>query len=157
MMQRTGFTRFGFYIFAASLLFATSCAFSQVGALLFCPDTAISPEDSAWVVETESSNTPRDSLTTPPGILSEHTPQPAYPDSALAHAIPGSVIIAAYVDKQGQVMAWQSLRVDPENWGFEDAVNKVICQWQFIPAMRQGTPVNGIIGVPFNFELDAAK
>jgi TonB family protein len=144
-------------LIACILLIVNTIYASEIGALMFCPDTSITSQDSLWVIESEATNTPRDSLTIPPQILEGHTPQPAYPDSALAEGIAGQIIVAAYVDKQGDVMAWQFLRVEPEEWGFERAVEKVICQWRFAPATRLGFPINSRVGIPFNFKPETGK
>jgi len=143
---------------AISLLILFSFpAFPQIGAISYCPDNLISAADSLWVVQTAEAETPRDSLTIPPRIISGFTPQPAYPDSALAASISGQIIVAAYVSTLGDVMAWQSLRVDPQGWGFEEAVEQVICRWKFAPAVREQKPVNARVGIPFNFKPEATR
>ena len=137
---------------SAAIVFCASAAFADVGALSFCPDTSRTSEDSLWVVVAEASSATHDSLTVPPQSLEGPAPQPVYPDSALAMGVSGQVIVAAYIGKHGEMMAWQPLRVEPAGWGFDRAVEKVICQWRFSPATRLGIPVNARIGIPFNFE-----
>ena len=92
-----------------------------------------------------------------PQPLPDHSPQPAFPDSAKAHSVTGKVVVQVYVDKKGRVGKYIIKSVKPEGYGFEDEVKKIIIDWQFTPAIQQGKPVGTWISIPFNFKLGSKR
>lgn len=88
---------------------------------------------------------------TPPQLL--NSPQPKYPDKARENGLTGKVIVKMYVDTNGKVQKWEFVKVEPTGFGFATEVEKLIKQWRFKPALRNGQPEGCWVAIPFNFEF----
>ena len=89
----------------------------------------------------------------PPQPKPDHCPQPEFPDLAKRNGIQGKVMVRAYVDEKGVVRKWLFSKIDPVGWGFARAVENVITDWRFSPALKDGKPIGVWVAVPFNFHF----
>jgi TonB family protein len=87
-----------------------------------------------------------------PQPLPDHSPQPAYPDSAKASGKTGKVMVKAYIDKAGIVRKYIIAKVEPTGYGFAHEVESIIMDWRFTPAIQEGKPVGVWVAIPFNFK-----
>jgi TonB family protein len=76
--------------------------------------------------------------------------KPVYPPEAQSAHISGVVIIEALIDKTGHVASVQVLRSIP---GLDDAALDAVRQWQYVPTLLNGAPVNVVMTVTVNFTL----
>ena len=89
-----------------------------------------------------------------PAPLPDFYQQPAYPDSARAIGITGRVVVQIFVDKDGLVKRHNIISAQPDNFGFQQEVEKVIYTWKFTPASTEGHPVGAWVQIPVNFNLE---
>ena len=77
---------------------------------------------------------------------------PAYPDSAKAAGLEGTVYVEMYINEQGIVKAAKVIKSG--NPVFNDAAEQAAGKWEFTPAKKADKPVAVWIVVPFKFKLD---
>lgn len=80
---------------------------------------------------------------------------PNYPDIARRAELEGSVIVKAWVDKEGKVKKAVVLKSDAEV--FNQPAVEAAMQWVFTPALQQKKPVAVWVAIPFKFRLNSAK
>jgi TonB family protein len=74
--------------------------------------------------------------------------QPVYPPIAAAYGLRGTVTLYATVDERGRVVQARIVRSIPV---FDQSVLHAVRQWEFQPAVVEGTPVNAVIAVTARF------
>ncbi len=80
---------------------------------------------------------------------------PNYPDIARRAELEGSVIVKAWVDREGKVKKAVVLKSDAEVFN-QPAIDAAM-QWVFTPALQQKKPVAVWVAIPFKFRLNNAK
>ena len=93
--------------------------------------------------------------TPPPGSVSEpipvSTPQPEYTPEARDARVQGTVELRSTVREDGTVKVESVVR--GLGYGLDEAAIAAVEKWKFIPAKRDGKPVNATIGLLVNFSL----
>ena len=80
------------------------------------------------------------------------TPAPDYPEEALKQGVSGLVRMRIVVTPQGGVdMSSIDFLETPGDYGFEDAIRKVLPNWKFKPATVDGIPVATKMEFPLEF------
>lgn len=79
---------------------------------------------------------------------------PEYPDSARAHGVEGTVIVAALVCATGTIIDGYIVQSIPE---LDDAAEHAVRQWIFQPAMTNGLPIAVWVLIPIRFTLNASS
>ena len=92
---------------------------------------------------------------TPPRSVNQ--PRPAYPEPAQKSTNVGRVLVQLHVDTHGDVQRWKIAEIHPVGPGFAREVAKVIPQWKFEPARKNGEPVATWVALPFSFKFDKAE
>ncbi|MCU1277945.1 MAG: TonB family protein / TonB-dependent receptor [bacterium] len=83
----------------------------------------------------------------PPKVI--HGVKAEYPPEAAASEREADVVIMATVSKNGDVTA---VEVDQHGGDpFDDAALDAARQWKFVPAMRDGKPIESRVRIPFHF------
>ncbi len=73
---------------------------------------------------------------------------PEYPKPAREAGVQGTVVVAALVCRDGQVLDTRILKSVPM---LDQAASDAVRQWRFRPALRDGMPVATWIEVPIRF------
>lgn len=84
--------------------------------------------------------------------LSQPHPQPSYPDSALAGAEQGTVLVSLYIHPNGRVAKYRVA----QSSGFgdlDDSAVEDLLNWRFVPAVENGDPVSDWTTVKIVFRL----
>ena len=76
--------------------------------------------------------------------------KPVYPADAMAAGVQGIIIIEATIARDGTVKEGKVLRSVP---GLEQAAVDAVRQWEFMPTLLNGAPVEVIMTVTVNFTL----
>jgi periplasmic protein TonB len=83
--------------------------------------------------------------------VAKHTVQPEYPEEAKKMRVSGSVIVEIVVDTNGNVVSVEALSGHPL---LRAAAVDAARQWTFEPVKVDGTPVEVIGTLTFNFMVD---
>jgi protein TonB len=75
-----------------------------------------------------------------------------YPVRALARGVEGRVVLDCAVSTTGNLTC-AVLSETPRNWGFAEAALRISRDYQMVPAMRDGTAVDGRHRMVIPFEL----
>lgn len=79
------------------------------------------------------------------------SPGPTYPARALRRGESGEVLLRIHVDARG-VPDRVEIAASSGSRDLDRAAQRAVQRWRFRPAMRNGTPVAGVVTVPVNFE-----
>ncbi len=88
------------------------------------------------------------------GGMQELLKHVVYPKSALRAGIEGRVFVAAYIDKEGNVVKTEVLK--GVGSGLDEAARRAVEQVKFIPGRQRGKPVRARVMIPVRFKLDIA-
>jgi TonB family protein len=80
-----------------------------------------------------------------------HKVTPTYPETAKWTHISGSVVMAALIDKQGNIANLALIK--PAGAGLDEAAYEGVKQWKYKPYFLQGQPVEIYTQITVNFEL----
>jgi protein TonB len=100
-----------------------------------------------------------DSASPPPLELSAsspvpiRSPGPSYPARALRRGESGEVLLRIHVDARG-VPDRVEIAASSGSRDLDRAAQRAVQRWRFRPAMRDGSPVAGVVTVPINFDRD---
>ena len=83
-------------------------------------------------------------------------PRPIYPDAMLATGLPGHVLIEFVVDTLGSVELDTFGVISSTNAPFTAAVQRVLAEWQYAPAMLSGKRVRQLVQQAFSFVVDSS-
>ena len=83
-------------------------------------------------------------------------PQPQYPEALLFTGVPGQVLAEFVVDTLGHVEIDTFGVISSTNAKFTQAVQRVLPEWAFAPAMLNGKRVRQLVQQPFNFVVDSS-
>ena len=108
-----------------------------------------SPEAQANAAEAAPAAPTKDS---PPKPL--RSVRAAYPREALARKIQGTVLIEAVVDVQGRLVRPRVMESVP---GLDEAALAAAVHWRFVPASKDGKPVEAVIRIPMAFQIADEK
>jgi protein TonB len=78
---------------------------------------------------------------------------PPYPRRARMMGIEGTVIIQAFVDKEGTVRRAQAARCDQPGWGFEESAVWAAYRCRYSPAIQNGRPIGVWVSYKVTFTL----
>lgn len=81
--------------------------------------------------------------------------EPHYSEEARQARISGIVIIEVLIDKAGMVKEATVLKGLP--MGLSEAAVEAVRQWMFVPATKDGQPVDVVFNLTVNFKLDGSK
>jgi protein TonB len=81
---------------------------------------------------------------------------PAYPNDAYLHNIPGSVVVRLHLSETGEVERADIVRANPPGY-FEDAVKQAFMKARFSPGMRAGKPVRVQMTVEVRYDGPQAE
>ena len=81
-------------------------------------------------------------------------PQPTYPEALLFTGVPGHVLAEFVVDTLGRVELETFGVISSTNPQFTAAVQRVLPEWAYAPAMLNGKRVRQLVQEPFNFVVD---
>jgi protein TonB len=87
-------------------------------------------------------------------IKADIAPPPPYPAQALHRHITGEVMLRVRVDTQGRPVSAEIERSSGSRLLDDAALKFVLARWHFIPAVRDGGPVEGDALVPINFVIE---
>ncbi|GGK06736.1 energy transducer TonB [Luteimonas terricola] len=79
------------------------------------------------------------------------SPGPSYPARALRRGESGEVLLRIHVDARG-VPDRVEVAASSGSRDLDRAAQRAVQRWRFRPAMRDGTPVAGVVTVPINFD-----
>lgn len=79
------------------------------------------------------------------------SPGPTYPARALRRGESGEVLLRIHVDARG-VPDRVEVAASSGSRDLDRAAQRAVQRWRFRPAMRDGTPVAGVVTVPINFD-----
>ena len=79
------------------------------------------------------------------------SPGPSYPARALRRGESGEVLLRIHVDARG-VPDRVEIAASSGSRDLDRAARRAVQRWRFRPAMRDGTPVAGVVTVPINFD-----
>jgi protein TonB len=79
------------------------------------------------------------------------TPDPRYPRRALRRGVGGDVLLRIEVDARG-IPARVEVLDGSGDGELDRAARRAVMDWRFRPAMRDGTPVAGVVNVPIRFD-----
>jgi hypothetical protein len=82
-------------------------------------------------------------------------PQPAYPEALLFTGVPGHVLAEFVVDTLGHVELETFGVISSTNPQFTAAVQRVLSDWAYAPAMLNGKRVRQLVQQPFSFVVDS--
>ncbi|MFD0739548.1 energy transducer TonB [Lysobacter koreensis] len=80
-------------------------------------------------------------------------PAPGYPMAALREGLAGTVVLQVLVDVDGRPLQVAVSRSSGHRVLDQAARKQVLARWRFVPAMRNGAPVQAIGLVPVEFAL----
>jgi hypothetical protein len=83
-------------------------------------------------------------------------PQPQYPEALLFTGVPGQVLAEFVVDTLGHVELDTFGVISSTNPKFTQAVQRVLPEWAYAPAMLNGKRVRQLVQQPFTFVVDSA-
>ena len=83
-------------------------------------------------------------------------PRPIYPDAMLATGLPGHVLVEFVVDTLGSVELDTFGVISSTNAPFTAAVQRVLTEWQYVPAMLSGKRVRQLVQQAFSFVVDSS-
>ena len=83
-------------------------------------------------------------------------PQPLYPEAMLSTGARGDVLVEFVVDTLGHVELDTFGVISSTSPAFTAAVQRVLPDWSYTPAMRQGKRVRQLVQQPFSFEVDSS-
>lgn len=83
-------------------------------------------------------------------------PQPQYPETLLFTGVPGQVLAEFVVDTLGHVELDTFGVISSTNPKFTQAVQRVLPEWAYAPAMLNGKRVRQLVQQPFNFVVDSS-
>jgi protein TonB len=81
-----------------------------------------------------------------------NNPKPSYPPAALKRGLQGKVLLRVHVLANGHPDKVDVLKTSGADILDEAATNKV-ATWEFEPARRGKTPIDGWVNVPITFKL----
>ena len=82
-------------------------------------------------------------------------PQPLYPESLLFTGVPGQVLAEFVVDTLGHVELDTFGVISSTNPKFTQAVQRVLPEWAYAPALLNGKRVRQLVQQPFSFIVDS--
>lgn len=96
----------------------------------------------------------RTSKTTKPSYRAAylHNPRPPYPRMSKRRGEEGTVLLRVKVNKNGRAASVQ-IRKSSGSKRLDNAARKTVSKWRFVPAKKDGKPVNGWVIVPIAFKL----
>ena len=106
------------------------------------------PADCVGIESVPMSRTP---AFTHPEIIPESHVGPEYPKGTAAARRKATVILWAVIRKDGSVGPLCVRGVNPAGLGFEQAATEAVRQWRYVPAMKDGEPVDVRIRVYVEF------
>lgn len=119
-------------------------------------DTQSSPSKSSEQPTSQGSSTSRaqdqGSYEGPKSAAYLHNPKPAYPAEARRMELEGRVILHVQVLATGHA-GHVSVAKSSGHEVLDECALEAVRQWKFIPAKRNGEPVESIVNVPINFDL----
>ncbi|HTL67556.1 MAG TPA: energy transducer TonB [Lacunisphaera sp.] len=77
---------------------------------------------------------------------------PKYPESLAAKDVVGGVVLELHVDKDGKLTAVNVLRASHQE--FADSAKAAVNTWSFVPAMKDGVPVDSVCNTVFAYSVD---
>ena len=83
-----------------------------------------------------------------------HAPSPAYPPRAVQQGLQGEVLLRVLVDADGRPLEVAIERSSGHAILDREALRHVRSHWRFMPALRDGQPVQAVGLVPVEFRLD---
>jgi len=83
-------------------------------------------------------------------------PQPQYPEALLFTGVAGQVLAEFVVDTLGHVELDTFGVISSTNPKFTEAVQRVLPDWAYAPAMKDGKRVRQLVQQPFSFVVDSA-
>lgn len=81
-----------------------------------------------------------------------HNPRPAYPRQARQQRMQGRVLLAVRVSAEGLALS-VTLKSSSGFDLLDQAAAEAVRNWRFVPALRGGSPVEGLVEVPIRFVL----
>lgn len=87
-----------------------------------------------------------------PRPLPDHSPAPAYPQSALRKGETGAVLLRVQVDAQGEPQG-VAIITRSGSRELDRAAMEAVRKWKFQPALADGKPAEGSVDIPFEFNL----
>jgi hypothetical protein len=82
-------------------------------------------------------------------------PQPVYPEQLLFTGVPGQVLAEFVVDTLGHVELDTFGVISTSDPKFSQAVQRVLPDWAYAPAILNGKPVRQLVQQPFKFVVDS--
>lgn len=82
--------------------------------------------------------------------------RPVYPDTLFLNAIPGRLLAEFVVDVEGQVVLDTYNVVTTSHPSLVESVRRALNDQRYIPARREGKPVNQVVQQPFSFVPDSS-
>ena len=79
-------------------------------------------------------------------------PKPLYPPISRRRGEEGKVLLKVKVTKNGKA-ALVTIKKSSGSNQLDNAARKAVRSWRFVPAKRNGKPVNGSVIVPITFKL----
>jgi len=105
-----------------------------------CPDCSSLPHASDKTIE-------------PPRVIPESRVEPHFPQSAQTARTRGLVTLETVVGRDGSVVHLRVLSSDnPAKYDFENSALTAVHQWRYLPATKDGEPVDVLLTVPITFE-----
>jgi TonB family protein len=95
-----------------------------------------------------------DDLVTPPKMIPKAVVRPEYPEAARKAGIGGEVVLNVEVKADGTVGSVSVRQGIPEAPELELSAEEAVRQWRFVPATKDGRPIDVTIAVPIAFSLD---
>ena len=77
--------------------------------------------------------------------------RPIYPPGAKQLGVKGAVTVHVVVQRTGAVSDAKIVQAEPAGYGFEEAVLEAAKRWRFVPATREGVPVDGEVDIVVRF------
>jgi TonB family protein len=96
-----------------------------------------------------------DQVDSPARVDSSSMVRPVYPDSLFMAGVPGRVIAEFVVTQSGEVIMDTFSAVQSTHLSFTEAVRRAVKDQPFIPAVKNGKPVQQVVQQPFNFVPDS--
>lgn len=90
-------------------------------------------------------------VTQPPTRIAKVSP--AYPEEARASKISGIVVSQAIIGKNGDIVDFCLVDVEPSALGFEREAERAIRQWRYKPALKDGAPVELLTTIVTTFRV----
>jgi protein TonB len=80
-------------------------------------------------------------------------PLPRYPFAARRKGLEGRVVIRVRVSPRGQAAEVAVLESSGHRL-LDDAAERTLADWRFVPALRRGRAVESVVDVPVTFRLE---